>query len=215
MVDGDRSVEAMDDAVSEVLSLIRMEDYLRPFLIGERRTGRNQLLIDLNPPRLLFLLVPNKQANFFDIFKGLAQVILVNLFALAVVEVALDCILLDLSHIDPPAVVPIVSCLAEHIILQDFLMLVLSENTVKGLALFYPSFLVVEEALDGGVDGGLGGQRSDRVEDFFGVFGVCVGRGVSVSEFEEIGEDGYLGGRRVFSKVFLQHLQDCLHLTIK
>lgn len=144
MVDGDWPVEAMDDAVSEVLPLISMEDYLRPFLIGKGRTCRDQLLINLNPPRFLFLLIPDKQSNFFDIFKSLAQVILVNLFPLALIEVALDRILLDLSHIDPPTAILIMRCLAKHIILQYFLMLVLSKNTIKGLALFYPSFLVVK-----------------------------------------------------------------------
>lgn len=44
------------------------------------------------------------------------------------------------------------------------------------------------------MDGGAGWKWSDGVVDFFGVFGVGVWRGVGVGEFEEIGEDGDLGG---------------------
>lgn len=201
----------MDDAVSEVLPLVGMEDYLCSFLVGKRWTRGDELLIDLNSPRLLLLLVPDEQPHFLDIFKGLAQVILVHLFALALVEVALDRVLLDLRHIDPSAVVLVVRCLAEHIVLQHLLVLVLGEDAVEGLALFDSPFLVVEQALDAGLDGSLQGQRRDGVEDFFGVLGVCVGRGEGVVELEEARKDGDLGRRRIFAQVFFEHLQDRLH----
>ena len=170
----------MYDPMAELLPLIRMENYLTSFIIHKRRTSRNKLLINLNPPRLFMGLVPNKNTNFSNLIKSFTQIMLIDLLPFSLVKVTFQWLLLHLSNVHPTWKIFIVRSLSENIILQNLFMFVFDENSVKGLTFFYATFFIINYLFFCVLDHPLRLKRRDRIEDLFVVLAIRVRRRVDV-----------------------------------
>jgi len=172
------------------------------FFIVERWTRWNQICVNLNFKYFLCLFIPQKQACFFNSLVAFSKIVLERFFAFSLIEIAFCCFLLDFSNIDPLWKIRIVLRPTKHIIIKYFFMFFFGKHRVKGVRLFYSSFIIIGKFFfirfigywsDDGI--------SIRDYDFLGMFRVSVGWGIGVGEFKEaaVGSDLWRG--RVLAEV--------------
>lgn len=139
-----RHIETMKDAMSKILSLICMKDYLRAFIIGKGWAWGDELLVNLNSKYFFVILVPNKDSDFSDLIVCLSEIMLIWELSFAVVEIAFDWLLLDFGNVDPSRIILIVIGFAKDIILKQLLMLFFGQDAIKGIWLFNSTLLVID-----------------------------------------------------------------------
>ena len=118
------SIKAIDQAMAKVLPLIGMKNQLSAFIIQKEWRTRNQVCINCNTKYFFSLLIPQKKANFFNIFVSLTKIMLMLIFTATLVKIAFALFRLYFSNIDPFFATKTALWLAEHIILHYLLMFI-------------------------------------------------------------------------------------------
>jgi hypothetical protein len=129
--------------MSEFGLFVCMEHYFVARRITEGRTGWNQATVCFNAVYLPLLFIPDEDLGIPDFIVCLAEVMLVNLFALSFQKVTFRFLLLDLSHINPSILVLAQSSLTKYIILKNLLVLLRYHYGVKSPHLLDSALLVI------------------------------------------------------------------------
>lgn len=127
MVDRNWPIETVQQSMSEMLSFVSVKNDLCALGVVEGRRGGDQAFFDVDSEHFFGLFVPQKQASLFNSFVTLSEIVLECFFSFTLVEVTLDCFLLNLGSVDPFRVVLVMLRSAKHVIVEQFLMLFLGE----------------------------------------------------------------------------------------